>query len=475
MQTEAEAAAIAVAQAEAAPYWLHKEHVSSKCAQATTERGLHKWPKTEDLDTKACERCGEPWLNKSGINPHSHDHLKRLFYDVMGLPEQHDHKTKKRSANKECIDKLKARPDCRHAVKLLDAVTAAHVARKQLGTLRTTLDDDGRWRASQHVGMDVTGRWSSSGGPFWNGANIQNIADRSRGIFVADPGMVLFYADYEKAESNVVAFDAGDENYIAAHSAGDVHTMVARLCWPALGAWSSEPGPTNCGQDHHAEDGSCCDRGLAELPTPWNPHLSHRDFGKHIAHGSAIGMTEYGIARDAHITQEEARKAQRAYFSAFPRVRDRQGEIWQEIKQTGTLRTHLGRLRRFMGRLDGEGADATRREALAQMQQSMIVDWVGIAICRLWACDKYLVPFQAPQPTDRNGLWLLAQIHDAVLGEVRWGDDEALARIKELMDLSLEIRGRRLTIPTEIKIGPSWAKKDMLTWRPGFKWPKEWR
>ena len=471
-QEAAEREAIASAQALAAPWWDERAHVSTPCAVGAR----HKWPREPDLAKKACALCGQPWLSRAEINPHSDDQVKRLLYARMGLPEQHEHKEHKVSVAKECLDKLLEHRACAHAVPLIQAILAARVARKQLGTLRTRIDSDGRWRASQHVSMDVTGRWSSSGGPFWTGANIQNIADRSRGMFVADPGLVLFYADYEKAESHVVAYDAGDENYIAAHAAGDVHTMVARLVWPEIGQWSRGEEPTNCGAEHHAKDGSCCDRGLADLPTAWNPHLTYRDFAKHIAHGSAIGMTHFGIARDAHITQADALAAQTAYFGAFRRVRDRQGEIWRQVQQTGMLTNPLGRRRRFMGRLFGEDADATRREALAQMQQSTIADWVGVAICRLWSeLDGHIVPWQAPQPTDPNRIWLLAQVHDAVLGLVRWGDDATLARVKELMLMALTLHGRQMVIPVEIKIGPSWAKRDMRLWQPGMDWPREWR
>ena len=123
----------------------------------------------------------------------------------------------------------------------------------------------------------------------------------------------------------------------------------------------------------------------------------------------------------------------------------------------------------------GDSADSTRREALAQTQQSMVADWLGIAICRLWRLDGAVSRVGAPRPSDPNRIWLLAQIHDAILAEVRWGNDAALDAIREAMSLSLDIRGRRLTIPIEIAVGPSWAHRNLRTWHPGFIWPEEWR
>jgi DNA polymerase I-like protein with 3'-5' exonuclease and polymerase domains len=332
---------------------------------------------------------------------------------------------------------------------------AARTARKQLGLLRAPRRSDGRWTTSFNVGAAVPGRWSSSDSAQGHGGNIQNVADRSRNIFVPDPGLVMFYADYEKAESNIVAYDAEDDAYIAAHAAGDVHTMVARTVWPDAHPWTGDLKE---------------DRKLADLPAPWDPHHELRWYGKHVAHGSAIGMTEHGIARDARIKVAAAREALNKFKRAFPRVFARQDEIWQSVVETRTVTNPLGRMRTFRGRVFDEQAQrATRREALAQIQQSTIADWVGIAILRVWL--EMDGGAELPRPSDPNRVWLLAQVHDAILGLVRPGDDAALLEMQRLMGFHLDIRGRRLVIPTEIKIGTSWRHTDMVTWRPGMAWP----
>ena len=439
----------------AAPYWKETERRKGKCADGKP----HRWRQAEKVGGDVwegdaccfCAKCACGRLVAKGINPHSPAQMSKLLYRDLGLPVQHNHKTHKPSVDDECLDKLR-RKDPAHA-EVIDAILAARKARKQLGLVRARLDADRRWRSSFNVGAAVTGRWSSSKSPLGTGGNLQNIADRSRGIFVADPGLVLFYADYEQAESRVVALDAQDTAYIEAHDTGDVHTTVTRLVWDTERPWTGDLAH---------------DRKLADEPAHFDPHHELRWYAKHIAHGSAIGMTPVGIARDAHVKQDVARRAQEAFFRRFPRVRARQQEIMAEVRETAQLTSPLGRKRQFFGRL---WDPATMREALAQTQQSMIVDWVSVALWRVWhELDTGLDLHSVPHVGQPNRVWLLGQIHDALLGEVRFGDDDTLARILELMSFSMTIHGRRLQIPVEIKVGRSWRKDQMKTWHKGFDW-----
>ena len=461
-QEEVEREAIASLQTIVAPYWTETEKRSGKCEG----NKLHRWPKEDALaealpfqstsDTTpgggvVCGTCGKSRLVPKLFNPHSHVQCRKLLYELMGLKPQKN-KQHKVSTDDECLDRLRRKFGGATA-SVVDAILEARGARKQLGLLRSTLDADGRWRSSVNVGAAVTGRYSSSKSAFWTGGNIQNVADRSRGMFVADPGLVLFYADYEKAESEAVAYDAQDLGYIEAHGAGkDLHTEVAKLFWPDV----------------------VSDRVSAELHPPWDDNLGYRDYAKHIGHGSAIGMSPHGIARDAHIKLALAKEYQQVFFARHPRVRARQNEIWAEVVETGQLVSPVGRRRTFLGRLVGDGARDTRREALAQTQQSMIVDWVGVALCRIWEeLDGSVELGVVPHSGQPNRAWLLAQVHDAILGMVRWGDDVALGRILHLMSFGMNIRGRRMVIPVEILVGRSWKKSEMWKWKPGQPWPKE--
>ena len=64
-------------------------------------------------------------------------------------------------------------------------------------------------------------------------------------MFVADEGMKLGNFDAEQGESRVVGaiewnlFKRGD--YLDACESGDLHTAVARICWPDL-PWTDDSG-----------------------------------------------------------------------------------------------------------------------------------------------------------------------------------------------------------------------------------------
>ena len=58
-------------------------------------------------------------------------------------------------------------------------------------------------------------------------------------------------------------------------------------------------------------------------------------------------------------------------------------------------------------------------------------------------------------------MWLLAQVHDAILFLYRPGDIATLQRVKQLMEIPFEINGRTLTIPVEVSVGSNWSKKAM--------------
>lgn len=442
-----------------APHWGETIRRAGKCKDGK----LHKWPKGLADDISECAVCGASRLIAKSINPHSPIQIMKLMYERLRLPKQKNHKTHKVSVDDECLGKLKEKfPNV--CAEIVDAILDARGARKQVSVLNAKRDPDLRWRASFSVGATESGRWSSSKSAYWTASSMQTIADRSRSIFVPDPGMIMFYADLEQAESRVVAYDAEDDNYIAAHLRGDVHTDVAKLVWPQLEWVGNQDGglcdfPWHEGKAPH----KVCDRCVADMPTAWDAHHEYRWYSKHVQHGSNIGMTEHGIARDARITVKQAKDVQARYFGAFARVRSHQLELIRELKETGQLTSPLGRRRVFFGRVWDA---STQRECLAQTQQSTIGDLLNIALWRIWKeLDLKLTVRRAPHPNDPNSVWCIANIHDAVLGQVRAGDNVSLVRVKELMIIPMQIRGRECVVPVEIQIGPNWGHDSLSKWK----------
>lgn len=419
------------------PSWEFKKKRGSKCEKAPAwGKKYHKWPQDAELDAQHCEFCGVSRLVSDPFNPRSPKQVIHLLYKVWGLPEQFDRKTHKVSVGEESIEKLRKRVrDMKeeHPVWLrtFELLLEARKTRKQIGFMRSELGPDSRMHSSFNVGATETFRWSSSQDPYRRGCNIQQIADPWRNVFVADPGMEIFYADLEQAESRVVAYDAQDEAFIAVHAASDTHTEVAKMLWPEI----------------------VVDKATAQLPTPWDsdPQHNYRFYAKKIVHGSNLGMTPTGIAREAHISKEAAEEMQARYFDAFPRVKARQKEIAQELRETGKLTNPLGVVKQFFGRL---WDDHTIKEGYSFTPQSMVGFILSIGLWRVW--DRL----------DPGALHVLAQVHDAILGQYPIGQrDAVLGRVLELMTVPVEIRGRTLTIPVEIAYGKNWRKSDMTKWQ----------
>jgi DNA polymerase I-like protein with 3'-5' exonuclease and polymerase domains len=106
--------------------------------------------------------------------------------------------------------------------------------------------------------------------------------------------------------------------------------------------------------------------------------------------------------------------------------------------------------------------DDVQREALAQTQQSTVAWMLNLAMWRVWyELDGRLHIGSPPRPGDRNRVWLLGQIHDALLGQVRPGDLDTLRRVREIMECPILIHGHAVRIRTEIAVGPSWLHRDL--------------
>lgn len=437
--------------------WAELELNVGQCG----EHKQHLWPRLSDDDpAKLCKRCGVGRWRPSPLNVGSTQQMQKLFYEILKVGIRRDRRTGRPTLDSEALESIVAEGD-RNAEKhpqaaekwervaaIARACGVCKKARKQIGYARSRTGADGRMRSSFNVGAAETGRWSASKAADWTGWNIQQISDKLRGMVVADPGLEIFQADMQAAESWIVAYDAGSEAYIAAHKTGDPHTTVAKMIYPDLLPWTGE---------------LAADKELASsYRFPWDPDHPLRDHMKRVQHGGNMGRTPQGIARQLHIPVAEAEKFFALMYGprgAFPEIKARHREIAEQLKRTGITISCLGRKRQFLGRVWDED---TVREALGQLEQSPVADILNLALLRVWLeLDTRANVWDAPHPNQPNRVWLLAQVHDAILGLYRPGDLGSLRRVKELMETPLELNGRMLTIPVEIQVGPSWAKSEM--------------
>ncbi len=256
--------------------------------------------------------------------------LGRLFYDVLKIPPI---KSKGRvSTDVNALEKLQAYTVARQIVY---HILAMRELSKRISVLRTALDPDGRMRTSYNIAGTSTGRFSSSSSEFGTGGNLQNVEERLRSIFIADPGMKFAKCDAKSGESYVVGAIEhnlfGDSTYLDAVESGDVHTAVAKLCWPNL-AW------TNVLK---------ADKEIAEQP--YYRHYSYRFMCKKLGHGSNYGGQPFTLAQQSRLPISVVQQFQPAYFAAFPAHRRWQEWVAETILRKGNLTTLTGRRRWFTG------------------------------------------------------------------------------------------------------------------------------
>lgn len=384
----------------------------------------------------------------SWSSPHQ---VKKLLYDVMGLPVQ-----RKRNANgiyaptadRDALEKLAgiyyiAEPVIAHILALRDL-------QKSIGFLETGIDPDGRMRTSINIAGTNTGRWSSSETDFETGTNLQNVTEKLRSVFVADPGFKLANLDLEQGDSRNVGalcwnlFVNNDEwgeraagSYLDACESGDLHTTVARMCLPQL-PWGTAP-----------------DREIAE--TKFYRHHDYRYMCKRLGHGSNYRGKPPTMAKHTKFPVSAVAEFQRAYFDAFPCIPAYHEWVIAQLQSLSFITTPFGRRRYFFGR---PKESTTINEAVAFAPQSMTAEEINHGILRLWRANR---------------VQLLMQVHDSILFQYPEElEDEILPWALETLKVHLQLeRGRDFYVPTDAAVGWNWgyANEDnpdgLIKWKGG--------
>lgn len=390
----------------------------------------HKWPKGEPDETRRCKVCNVPRMAVDAFNPNSPTQTAHLFYDLLKVPE-FTNKTGEVSTDEDVLERIGRKfPEF---AGITEPILGVRNKKKQLGSLAARLSPDGRYPSSFNVGAAWTGRFSSSKNPFGLGGNLQNVAERHRRVFIADPGMDMGYADYMQGESNIVAHLSGDEKYIEAHRLGDVHTYVTRYIWPEL-PWTGDLKK---------------DKLVAKQNPPWDtaPGHDYRFQCKRIQHGSNYGLTPRGISLIAHIPINEAKRAYENYMSEFDHIPAWQDHIAKDIREHKSLTNPLGREITLFGR---PWDKHTIKQGLAFLPQSTLADIENIAMWRVW------------NELETEGVLLLAQVHDALLHEFPRERQDLEKRVLELMSIPVSVtdiydKTRIMIIGVETATGRNWG------------------
>lgn len=368
------------------------------------------------LDTIICDGVG------TTLNWRSPTQLKSLLYDMMKLPP-----VRKRNSNggfsptvdRDALEKLQfhfiAQPIIAHILALRDIG-------KQIGTLVTGIDADGRMRSNFNIAGTVTGRLASSSSDFGTGTNMQNWTKKLREIFIADPGMKFVNIDLEQADARNVGARLyklyGDSAYLDACESGDLHTTVTRMSRPDL-PWTGDPS---------------ADRAIAD--GPGYRHLTCRDLSKKLGHGTNFFGKPPTMAKHSQLPIPVIQEFQERYFGAFPAIPKWHAWVALEIGTTGSLTTLFGRRRYVMGRRND---DSTLREMIAYEPQSMTADEINKAMLRIFRADL---------------AQLMLQVHDSLVLQIPEDrEDELIPQLRECFNNPITIRDRQFNVPCDVQTG----------------------
>jgi len=349
------------------------------------------------------------------INVMSHKQIKELLYNDIGLPPATNRKTGKTTVDAKALE-VYAR---KHPSLLFDFILSIRTKRKLLSQyLRMPVDDDGRIRTSINIAGTETGRVSSSATVFGTGGNLQNFPKGAcRETVLPSEGCVFIQADLSQAEARLVAAFAQESNMQEIFDSGkDFYKVYASLRY---------------------------DVSYDEVTK------SQRTMAKRLVHATNYRMGAKTFADHVGISQSQAKYELEQYFKHFPNLQRWFDKVENELKKQRYHSNPFGRKRRFFGRW----SEHLKAEAVNDYPQGTVGDLMHHAFLKLY----YGLPqtFSDTTPTPR----VVLQVHDSLLVECK--DDPIVADavskyVVECMTIPINIEGRIVTIPVDVKVGKNW-------------------
>ncbi len=256
-------------------------------------------------------------------------------------------------------------------------------------------EQTGRIHPTFHQTGAATGRLSSSH------PNVQNIPIRTeegiriREAFVPREGNVLLSADYSQVELRVMAHFSGDPSLIEAfHSGDDIHRRTAA---EVNGIDQDEVTP------------------------------AQRDAAKAINFGILYGSSAFGISNQLGIAQAEAQETIDRYFERYEGVKRFLDETKEQAKETGYVRTLLGR-RRYLPDLSSR--NRTLRQAAERMAVNTVVQGTAADLIK-----KAMIEVDAWLRDQGLAATMILQVHDELVFDCPKKEAKTLGEgVRELME-----------------------------------------
>jgi DNA polymerase-1 len=274
-----------------------------------------------------------------------------------------------------------------------------------------------RVHTSYNQTVTTTGRLSSSDPNLQNIPIRTEIGQRIRRAFI--PGssdLLILSADYSQIELRIMAHISGDEALTTAFIQGeDIHTTTAAKVF--------------------------------NLPDSAVTKDMRRK-AKEINFGIMYGIGPFGLSSRLDISQTEAKEIITKYFERFPRVQQYISDTIATARRTGYVATLLGR-RRYFPDIKSNNFNVrsnAERQAINMPIQGTAADMIKLAMINI---DRGL-------RTKTINAWMLLQVHDELVFEVRRKDTEKAKKfIVEEMKNALP-----LSVPVEVDagVGNNWLE-----------------
>lgn len=363
-------------------------------------------------------------------NPNSPKQMTELMFSKLKLVGRG---TKTDAINRQLMFK---HPRTTAAARdILQAIDAYKEDHKFYSTYADSdYDYDSRMRCEyKQTGVSsAPGRLSSSKTMWGSGMNLQNQPDRSKSMFIADPGYCFVYIDGSQAEARVVGWKAGIEAWIAQFERARLEGGYDAHCALAADMFSIPYDHVPTFDRYDAE------HPIQERDIAFPNGVTMRFIAKRCRHGLNYRMAPDKLSLTTGLPIEVAIDAYNRYHRTTPEVRAWWHNTEQEVKKNRALYNAFGR--RY---LQLEPPTPENLESIiAFYPQSTIGDLLNRVIYKSHDDPKW--------PKHSR---IVLNIHDALIALCRI--NEAIPTLHVMIkhaEQPMIINGRELIIPADAAI-----------------------
>ena len=339
------------------------------------------------------------WVVGHELNPRSTTQLQKLFYTDFGIPGIKALNSDSFTTNSPTMAIIAERePMLKPLCQLIVELRSLGVF---LGTfIEARLDTDNRMRCDFAIAGPTTYRFASRENAFQSGMNFQNIPVKEkqkikddnyvklpniRELFLPDQGKTFFDIDLDRADMQVVGWEAGDENLKRALRLGiDLHCMSAAEIFGIKGIPVEELIETHPNYpEHRAKIGK-----------------QNRDKTKNGGHACDYGVGIPKLAQTLGITRHEADLFRSRWYGMYPGILKWHKRTEQEVLSKGFIENKFGARLYNFGRFN-------LPEFLGWTPQSTVAGVI----------NRALVNIDAAQQKGETTIELLIQVHDSLAGQ----------------------------------------------------------